>query len=191
MATSLDNVTMFCQKCGTNGRADSYCTRCGEWMAAAGKLTRQVKSPEQMMKTILTMSGIGAIAALVNALVLYAGAFGWIDLKFAAFFAAAWLLALCSYQASSFYAGMKLKRRMTRGRADVSEAARADDSRRSTTTEWQTRSSVHAGTAPQLAPADVVATPPFGGSITEGTTELLPAPTPNRSTGEMSRERRI
>ncbi|HEX8922299.1 MAG TPA: hypothetical protein VF766_12555 [Pyrinomonadaceae bacterium] len=156
---------MFCPSCGTESpSAEVYCKRCGEWLPDLK--TSRVKwggeTPEQHLKVMLFLNGFSALAALFSAIILYATYFGRGGMSGAVASTAALCISISAWQISAFIIGLKLRRRLKRGRGDKeSQGVLAE-----------------AKTQPALNAAD---TAPFVGarSVTENTTELL-APLPDR-----------
>ena len=151
---------MFCPTCGVESqRSNAYCKRCGEWLPDLKGRTRYAlggQTPRQNVFTGLFMSALSAVAALFSAIVLYATYLGSGEAKWSVYVAAAIGLCIAGWQASSFFVGLKLRRRLTSSREDFASAS-----------ELETKSS-----APALEAADMTEYV-NGPSITENTTALL------------------
>jgi hypothetical protein len=102
------------------------------------------------------MSALSTVAALLSAIALYATYPGTADAKWSVYLAAAVCLCIAGWQTSSFVVGLKLQRRLKRGRQDSQSVAK-----------MEARPS-----APALKSADMSAfvEPPL---VTENTTSLL------------------
>jgi hypothetical protein len=150
---------MFCSTCGAESQnINSYCKRCGEWLPdlkAGSRLAFGGETPQQNIFSGLFMSAFSAVAALFSAIALYATYLGSSNAKWSIYVAAAFCLCIAGWQASSFIIGLKLSRRLRKGReAPPTQAFKAGPE------------------APSLNEADltsIVGTP----SIIEGTTRQL------------------
>ena len=159
---------MFCPNCGTEGQtANAYCKRCGEWLPdlKASRVKWGGETPEQHLKIMLYLNGFSAVAALFSAILLYATQFSG-GMKWPVALTAALCVSIAAWQISSFLIGMKLRRRLKRGREENVPPLVLEEAR----------------SAPALNAAD---TSQLVGalSITENTTELL-TPLHERARGE-------
>ena len=63
---------MFCQKCGAaEQKADSYCTRCGEWLPDTEHLGRRrgrfrQRTPEERNRKMRVMEAVSALFAVAS-----------------------------------------------------------------------------------------------------------------------------
>lgn len=114
--------SMFCPKCGTADQtAESYCTRCGEWLpdldARAGAVLFRKRSREERIKKIRALEAVSAGLSLTSAAIiigfLSTGRNG--ELLFLAAFCA---LLVAVYQAINFYLGYTLQHRIDRSRKE-------------------------------------------------------------------------
>ena len=158
---------MFCPGCGAESpSAEVYCKRCGEWLPdiKSQRVKWGGETPEQHLKVMLFLNGFSAVSALFSAIVLYATYLGrGGGMNGAVALTAALCVSISAWQISAFVIGLKLRRRLKRGRGDKeSQAVLAE-----------------APAQPALNAAD---TSRFVGarSITENTTELL-TPLPDRA----------
>jgi hypothetical protein len=162
---------MFCSNCGADSQnINSYCKRCGEWLPdlkAGSRLAFGGETPQQNIFSGLFMNALSAVTALFSAIALYATYLGSSDAKWSIYVAAAFCLCIAGWQASSFFIGLKLSRRLKKGR----EASLAG--------EFKTHQKAPALNEPDLT--SIVGTP----SITEGTTRELQ---PNRRAGRDTRQ---
>lgn len=160
---------MYCSTCGADSQnINSYCKRCGEWVPDPKTRSRVAfggETPQQNIFIGLFMNAISSLAALFSGIALYATYLGSDNAKWSIYVAAAFCLCIAGWQASSFIIGLKLSRRLKKGR----EAPHIDEF------------SAHQE-APALNEADlnsIVRTP----SVTEGTTrELQPSRLAERDT---------
>jgi hypothetical protein len=157
---------MFCPGCGTESpSAEVYCKRCGEWLPDLK--SKRVKwggeTPEQHLKIMLFLNGFSALAALFSAIILYATYFGGSGMSGAVASTAALCISIFAWQLSAFIIGLKLRRRLKRGRGGQDSPTALDEGH----------------LQPSINAAD---TAPFVGArnVTENTTELL-APLPDRA----------
>lgn len=159
---------MFCPNCGTESQtANAYCKRCGEWLPdlKASRVKWGGETPEQHLKIMLFLNGFSAIAALFSAILLYTTQLPG-GMKWPVALAAALCVSIAAWQVSTFFIGLKLRRRLKRGRDENAIQPALKET----------------GSAPALNAAD---TSQFIGaqSITENTTEIL-TPLPERMRGE-------
>jgi|SRR5215813_401008 len=115
---------MFCAMCGAEGQsANAFCKRCGQWlpdMKARTGIAFGGETPQQNVFTGLFMNALSSLAALFSALALYVTYLGSSDAKWSIYVAAACCLCIAGWQAASFVVGLKLRRRLTAARRDVS-----------------------------------------------------------------------
>lgn len=150
---------MYCPKCGAPDQtAKAYCKTCGEWLTDLNAKTRNTfggETPQQIVFTNLFMSAISTLAALFSALALFLTYIGTSDAKWSVYIAGAFSICIAVWQASSFFATLRLRQRLKSGREAVPKPAE-----------------LKPGTTPALNAAD------FNGfvdvtSVTENSTELL------------------
>ena len=98
---------------------ESYCRACGEWLPDIAK--RGIKSfagdsPEESLYISLFLSAMSSIVALLLAVWLYATYLGRPGVPGIIYVTAAFLLAIAGWQASNFYVGIKLRKKLVRRR---------------------------------------------------------------------------
>lgn len=149
---------MFCQHCGNaNQQPDSYCVRCGEWLAKMSTSPTRKSSPEEIMSSLRAFSGINALMALCAAFIIYFFHAGN-GAHWSIYVAGAFCCVIAVHQLLSFYWNHELQKRLKKRR----EIAPAE-------------TPLYAPPAPQALPE---AHPlPFvqPRSVTEHTTDLLEA----------------
>lgn len=151
---------MYCHKCGAaNQSAKAYCKSCGEWLPNLNAKTRHTfggETPQQIVSTNLFMSAISTLAALFSGLALYITYLGTDDAKWSVYIAGAFCLCIAGWQASSFFATLRLRQRLKHGREATPSPAELSERK----------------TAPALNAGDMSS---FVGvtSVTENSTELL------------------
>lgn len=148
---------MYCSTCGAADQSvASYCRKCGEWLSDRNSRARR-PAPGQKLRVISVFSGLNSLFALVSAIVLYATYLGTPEAKWSIYVAAAFCTVIAVHQAISFGFALSLIIRDRRRRIEMppQEASRATG---------------------QLEACDA-STSPFidAQSVTENTTELLPA----------------
>jgi len=158
---------MFCQNCGTEGpTTNAYCKRCGEWLPdlKASRVKWGGETPEQHLKIMLFLNGFSAVAALFSAILLYTTLPG--GMKWPVALSAALCVSIAAWQLSTFFIGLKLRRRLQRGREENTLPLVLKEAK----------------PTPALSAAD---TSQFIGarSVAENTTELL-TPLPEGARGE-------
>lgn len=161
---------MFCPKCGAEGQsARAYCKRCGEWLPdlrASARAEFGGASPEENARMMLVMSALSSVFALFAAAALYATHLGRAGVSWSVYFAAAFCLVIAAWQLSNFLIGIKLLKRLRKGR----EAPAAEDEPVSVAGRAAERHALGAGERTQFTGA---------GGVTEGTTRTL-EPVPGR-----------
>jgi ribosomal protein L40E len=156
---------MFCPNCGAESpSAEVYCKRCGEWLPnlKSKKVKWGGETPEQHLTVMLFLNSFSAIAAFFSAIILYATHLGN-GMNWSVALTAALCLSISAWQLSTFIIGLKLRRRLKRGRAGQQSQTVLD--------ERQTQPALNAADTSQFIGAR---------SVTENTTELL-TPLPNQA----------
>jgi hypothetical protein len=161
---------MYCHKCGSsNQSAKAYCKSCGEWLPDLNAKTRNTfggETPQQIVFTNLFMSALSTVAALFSAFALYITYLGSGDAKWSIYIAGAFCVCIAGWQASSFFATLRLRQRLKHSRDGLASPSELREMK----------------SAPALNPGDRSA---FVGvtSVTENSTELLEqVRRPNRDT---------
>jgi hypothetical protein len=161
--------SMFCPLCGAQDQqAKAYCKRCGEWlpdMKAKSRMTFGGETPQQNLFISLFMSVLSAAVALFSAIALYATYLGSNEIKWSIYLAAAFCLCIAGWQISSFFATLKLKKRLGQGR---------ETPRLRNIEAVQQRSALGPANLDQFVGAD---------SVTDRTTELLDPVRPPETVG--------
>ncbi len=153
---------MFCQKCGAADQSvDSYCKRCGEWLADPSQLRRRrghlgARTPEERNRKMRILEAISALFSLGALVVIIGVLSGKLD-KAVLVVAADLCIVIGIFQVVNFLIGRTLQNRLKRARADEHEAAALPKPEEN---------------APQLNPADYSSFVPPA-SVTENTTEFL------------------
>jgi hypothetical protein len=168
-------ASLFCATCGAAGQQmKAYCKRCGAWLPDIKKTRSRSwggDTPQQNLFTTLFMSALSAVVALFSGIALYATYLGTDEAKWSIYLAAGFCMCIAGWQASSFIAALKLRRRFGR----VIE-------------NTQGQVSAHRPVA-AVGPADTKSF--IVPSITEGTTELLePVPREQMNGCEWDRVKR-
>jgi hypothetical protein len=151
---------MYCPKCGSpNQSAKAYCKSCGEWLPDLNVKTRNTfggETPQQIVFTNLFMSAISTLAALFSAFALYITYLGSGDAKWSIYIAGAFCVCIAGWQASSFFATLRLRQRLKHSRDRLASPSELREMK----------------SAPALNPGDRNG---FVGvtSVTENSTELL------------------
>ena len=111
---------MFCPNCGAGEqKVKTYCKRCGQWLPDLKSLARSEfggASPQENALMVLFMSALSGVFALFCGILLYYVHAGRPGAHWSVFMAAAFCMAIASWQFSSFFIGLKLLRRLRRGR---------------------------------------------------------------------------
>ena len=164
---------MFCPKCGTAEQSPgTYCRQCGEFLPDLTKRKMSAfnfggDTPEEQIRTSLILNALSAAVSLALAIALY-----WTFLGTKAdpliYLTAAFLLAMSAWQFSTCVIGLKLRKKFTARRENLS------GSEVKNAAEIQ-----NAETGKLLAEADLSNVVPT--SITENTTKTLSEKVINRS----------
>lgn len=158
---------MFCSNCGAESRSvNAYCKRCGEWLPdlKSSRAKWGGETPAQHVTVMLFLNGFSALAALFSAIILYATHLGGESgMPWPVALTAALCISISAWQISAFLIGLKLRRRLQRGRGEIESQAVLDERRG--------QPSLNAGDTSQFVNSR---------SITENTTELL-TPVPERT----------
>ena len=111
---------MFCPKCGADAqRAESYCTRCGEWLPDLNSHTRpglfRKRTREEKIRKMRILEAISAGLALAAAAMIFAVLRGNADTQLL-FLSLLCCLIIAAYQMVNFYLGSTLQKRITQSR---------------------------------------------------------------------------
>lgn len=120
---------MYCPNCGKADQAlNTYCRQCGEFLPDHSikkrSFTMGGDTPEQQIRTNLILNFISGMVSLVLAILLYATFWNNPETSQIIYLVAAFLLAMCGWQFSTFRVGLKLKKTFDkRKKAGKSEEA--------------------------------------------------------------------
>jgi hypothetical protein len=120
---NLGEVNMFCPKCGANAQnAESYCTRCGEWLPDLNALTRtglfRKRTREEKIRKMRILEGISAGLALAAAAMIFAVRRGSGDPELL-FLSLLCCLIIAAYQIVNFYLGSTMQKRIEQSRLEA------------------------------------------------------------------------
>ncbi len=113
---------MFCPKCGADSQnAESYCTRCGEWLPDLNSLTRpglfRKRTREEKIRKMRILEAISAGLALTAAAVIFAVLGGSADIQLL-FLSLLCCLVIAVYQIVNFYLGSTLQKKIEQSRLE-------------------------------------------------------------------------
>ena len=111
---------MFCPKCGADAQnAESYCTRCGEWLPDLNSLTRpglfRKRTREEKIRKMRVLEAISAGLALTAAAMIFAVLRGSADTQLL-FLSLLCCLIVAVYQIVNFYLGSTLQKKIEESR---------------------------------------------------------------------------
>lgn len=107
---------MFCPNCGNpNQQETTFCRQCGKFLPdMSGKLAKygkKTETPQELIRTNLILNSMSAVVSLISALVLYILFWNRGGEFTAVFVIAAFLLAMGGWQLSTFFNGLKLRKK--------------------------------------------------------------------------------
>ena len=122
---------MFCPKCGADAQnAESYCTRCGEWLPDLNSLTRpglfRKRTREEKIRKMRILEAISAGLALAAAAMIFAVRRGSGDPQLL-FLSLLCCLIIAAYQIVNFYLGSTMQKKIMQSR--MKEEAALPDQR--------------------------------------------------------------
>jgi hypothetical protein len=111
---------MFCPKCGADAQnAESYCTRCGEWLPDLNSLTRpgvfRKRTREEKIRKMRVLEAISAGLALAAAAMIFAVRRGSGDPQLL-FLSLLCCLIIAVYQIVNFYLGSTMQKKIEQSR---------------------------------------------------------------------------
>jgi hypothetical protein len=111
---------MFCPKCGADAQnAESYCTRCGEWLPDVNSFTRpglfRKRTREEKIRKMRILEAISAGLALAAAAMIFAVRSGSADPQLL-FLSLLCCLIIAAYQIVNFYLGSTMQKKITQSR---------------------------------------------------------------------------
>ena len=113
--------TMFCPKCGADAQsAESYCTRCGEWLPDIDAFSRvglfRKRTREEKIRKMRVLEAVSAGLSLTAAAIILAVLLGRADTQLL-YLAFSCCLITVMYQAVNFYLGHKLQHKIEQSRS--------------------------------------------------------------------------
>lgn len=158
---------MFCPKCGKADQTlNTYCRQCGEFLpdhsVKKRGFTMGGDTPEQQIRVNLILNFLSGAVSLILAILLYATFWNQPGTSQVIYLTAAFLLAMCGWQFSTFRVGLKLRKTF---------AARKNTGEVETIKPFGENDLPSAKTAPLLNEADM--TNVVSASVTENTTKHL------------------
>lgn len=112
---------MYCPNCGkADQQENTYCRQCGEFLSNKNNGFGG-KSPEDMIRTNLVLNLLSAIVSLSLALLLYLSFAFRPETEPLIYIVAAFLLAMCAWQFSTFIVGLKLRGTFKKRRRELEE----------------------------------------------------------------------
>jgi len=121
---------MYCSNCGAgNQTANAYCKSCGEWLPELKRSRNRFggETPQQQVLVSLFMSVFSTLAALISAIALFTTYIGTGDAKWSVYLAAVFCICIAGWQASSFYATLRLRKRLKTGRESTATSAELNE----------------------------------------------------------------
>ena len=111
---------MFCPKCGVDAQnAESYCTRCGEWLPDLDSLLRPAlfrkRTREEKIRKMRVLEAISAGLALTAAAIIFAVLRGSADTQLL-FLSLLCCLVVAVYQVVNFFLGSTLQKKIEQSR---------------------------------------------------------------------------
>lgn len=165
---------MYCPNCGKAEQVlNTYCRQCGGFLPDYKDKKRGFEmggnTPEEQIRVNLILNFLSGTVSFILAIVLYAAFWDKPETSWIIYMVAAFLLAMCGWQFSTFRVGLKLKKTFERRKnGETENAAQAEAA------VFQT-----AVTKDLLPEADFANVVPA--SITENTTKTLPQKIKTRS----------
>lgn len=109
------NEIMFCPNCGKDEQAlNTYCRQCGEFLPDHSDKKRSFSmggnTPEEQIRVNLVLNFLSGTVSLILAILLYATFWNKPETSPVIYIVAAFLLAMCGWQFSTFRVGLKLKK---------------------------------------------------------------------------------
>lgn len=123
---------MFCPNCGKSEQSlNTYCRQCGEFLPDYSDKKRTFSmggnTPEEQIRVNLILNFLSGAVSFILAIVLYATFWGKPDTSPVIYMVAAFLLAMCGWQFSTFRVGLKLRKTFERRKnIDIENAGRVE-----------------------------------------------------------------
>ncbi len=110
---------MFCPNCGKAEQAlNTYCRQCGAFLPDHSDKKRSFtmggNTPEEQIRVNLVLNFLSGTVSLILAILLYATFWNKTETSQIIYLVAAFLLAMCGWQFSTFRVGLKLKKTFER-----------------------------------------------------------------------------
>jgi hypothetical protein len=110
---------MFCSNCGKSDQVlNTYCRQCGEFLPDYADKKRNFamggNTPEEQIRVNLVLNFLSGMVSLILAILLYATFWNKPETSPIIYIVAAFLLAMCGWQFSTFRVGLKLKKTFDR-----------------------------------------------------------------------------
>lgn len=158
---------MFCSNCGKAGQVlNTYCRQCGEFLPDYSDKKRNFtmggNTPEEQIRVNLVLNFLSGTVSFILAVLLYAAFWNKPGTSPVIYIVAAFLLAMCGWQFSTFRVGLKLRKTFKR-RKNGGETENAVQGNQSVFQSAKTKDLL-----PEADSTDVVPT-----SVTENTTRHL------------------
>ena len=126
---------MFCPNCGKADQAlNTYCRQCGEFLPDHTDKKRNFamggNTPEEQIRANLILNFLSGTVSLILAILLYAAFWNKPETSAIIYMVAAFLLAMCGWQFSTFRVGLKLKKTFDRRKSgsEIENATQVDKS---------------------------------------------------------------
>ncbi len=166
---------MFCPNCGKAEQAlNTYCRQCGEFLSGYADNKRSSAfggdTPEEQIRANLILNFLSGAVSFILAILLYAAFWNEPQTSPIIYLVAAFLLAMCGWQFSTFRVGLKLKKTFDR---------RKNGGKIETAAQIENNVFQSAKTKDLLPEADFTNVVPA--SVTEKTTKTLYESIKNRS----------
>ncbi len=128
------NEIMYCSNCGKAEQTlNTYCRQCGEFLPDYSDKKRSFtmggNTPEEQIRANLILNFLSGMVSLTLAILLYATFWNKPETSSIIYLVAAFLLAMCGWQFSTFRVGLKLKKTFERRKSDgeIEPAAQQGD----------------------------------------------------------------
>ena len=126
---------MYCSSCGKAEQAlNTYCRQCGEFLPDHSDKKRGFamggNTPEEQIRVNLILNFLSGTVSLILGILLYATFWNKPETSPVIYIVAAFLLAMCGWQFSTFRVGLKLKKTFDRRKSgdEIENAKQAEKS---------------------------------------------------------------
>jgi len=122
---------MFCPNCGKSEQSlNTYCRQCGEFLPDNKDRNRKFSmggnTPEEQIRVNLILNFLSGAVSFILAVLLYATFWNKSGTSQIIYLVAAFLLAMCGWQFSTFRVGLKLRRTFEKRKTNDENAARVE-----------------------------------------------------------------